>query len=104
MKNNTDKPKIGFRGAVLYIALLIAGFVILGLCQWNIANVTSRIVNGLFAVIIILMALGQIRTGEMQDIDGQAWMTRRQKPFVFWGMNLALIGLGALLFIQRVWK
>ncbi len=104
MIEENANSKVGVRRCVLYLALLVAGFAILGLCHWHFDNLTSRIVHGIFAVVFILMALGHIKTGEIKYIDGRIWITRQHSPAIFWCMTLVLIVIGILLIIQRVWN
>lgn len=104
MTEDHANSKVGLRRGVVFLALLVAGFAALGLCHRHFDNLTSRIVHGIFAVVFLLMALGQIRAGEMKYIDGRKWITRQHSPGVFWCMTLLLIGIGILLLIQRVWK
>ena len=88
--------------AVVYVVLVLLGFAILGFCHWRFEGLTTRVVNLVFAGVFLVLAAVQMKTGRMNFVTGEPFLTKEERPAVFWGMNILLIAISIVLIVQKV--
>ena len=88
--------------AILYVGLLLLASTALGVCQWHFENFTTRVMNLVFAVVLMVLAVVQMKTGRMNFVTGETFLLKEERPAVFWGMNILLVAISIALIAQKV--